>query len=241
MAVCGCPDIVITVLQAYVSRELGKVRQAKFYENALNAAVGSITVDTVAKIEGIVDIIPDPIGISFTDLVSYITCPLFPTALAIKQYEASRTAQDETALLDTFQGIDPETQKKLIEGMARDYSSQLESDYRDGIQGLDEAPAIGLAQQYQDELKSIDLDADSLAIATTAATQVQTTCPAVFAGSVFEEFLAETTDFSINAGVSSGVGGGLGDVLSLMAQATVKLEGWKQIAAGGATLGGIGV
>ena len=226
MAGCAtCPDPVKAVLRRRVAGDLARVRAVKYATTALNRALtelaNKISDDLVALI-AMVGNIPEPV-IDLSELIAWLTCPLLPIALL----------EDPSLKNDLFHVLDPEIQKQKLKSMLKAYVEDLSRIYDEALRRLNSYDLIRLAKKYLDELRRIDLDAESFArsliiTATIAGLGVvDPGCAVEYNAGPYAAFALETSTFVFTDLYPSGFDPQVAAVMDQLAEAERKLSGWR--------------
>lgn len=219
----GCPNCEDQVLSALARRTLVALRQVRSLKSYTEqfASLGDVVLrQAVDDVRTLVNAIPTPVPITFASIPTYITCPLLPLAVDVVD-------------IASLQKLDPRSQLDRIRQLTAGWVGEVRANYERALKQLDTWQTVRLFKTYVDAIKRFGLDATALADAVLIATSVQTVCPDTYPGSVFEEFVEETTGFSVTGIVPSGLAGHAGDLATSLGEAEVKFTGWAIVAAGG--------
>ena len=216
----ACPDYIVAMLEGPVNRALGQVRAIKRVTDNFNARVQELTgelVDAiVADLDVLVQAIPTPIPLGLGDILDLITCPLLPLALGL---DPSLLAQ-----------LDPQSLIDKIKAQLREYINKITNDYENGLRALADWPNIQAPKLFLEDLKRAELDTLVFAEAVIISVYVAAVTPDIYAGSVFEAFVDETTDFSITGILPSGINVDVQSLMSKLQVAETKIQGWRILA-----------
>lgn len=226
MAGCAtCPPPVKAVLRRRVSRDLHRVRAIKDLTTALNRLLTELVVKVTNDLTALIALvgnIPEPV-IDISELIDWLTCPLLPVAIL----------EDQRVGQAAFEALDPDTQIRALKGMLAAYVEDLETVYRTGVAALESYELIQLLQKYLDELKRIDLDAESFArsvviTATVAGFAISDDgCKEEYIEGPYAEFADEITNFSFTSTYPQGFDANVTVVMDQLAEAETKLAGWR--------------
>lgn len=226
---CGCPDAVFSVLSNFVNLVLQQVQQVLYFRGALANLEGAVSDDTAAAVEDLANQIPLAPGLSLTDVASFATCTLLPTALTVLAYQARKRSKDPTAAAEEFARAPATAQLDRVREMYRYYANDLNSEWNAGLQGLQGYNAIRSARQYLDSAKQVGLVPDALSLARAVTLQVQGECPESYAGSVFERFDLQTSTFVFDGLVPGGFDGPMGRATRALSDGDARVGAWRQM------------
>jgi hypothetical protein len=220
-----CPDPVKSVLRRRVNLDLQRVRAIKQMTTAVNRLVTELADKVTADLSLLIQLvgnIPEPV-IDISELINWLTCPLLPIAIL----------EDQRVGQAAFDALDPAVQIQKLKSMLAAYVEDLNNIYRTALRALNSYDIIALLQKYLDELKRIDLDAESFArsVAITATVaglgQADAGCLTEFNEGPYAEFAQEITTFSFTGLYPTGFNANVATVMNHLAEAERKLSGWR--------------
>jgi len=222
-----CPPPVKAVLRRRVNKDLARVRAVKEMTTALNRLltelVDKATADLIRLIR-MVEAIPEPV-IDITELINWLTCPLLPVAIL----------EDPSIAREAFEALDPRKQIALLKRMVAAYVDDLQNIYYTALRTLESYDLVKMAQKYIDELKRIDLDAESFArsVIITATVsglgEADDGCKAEFFAGPYNEFVEEISNFSFTGLYTEGFDANVQAVMDELARAEAKFAGWRLV------------
>ena len=217
----GCEDQVLSSLARGIQTSYNQVVALKGYTKQF-ANLGNIVLQqAVLDVQTLVAAIPVPVPITFAAIPGYLTCPLLPLALDVVD-------------LTELQALDPRSQLDRIRQLTVGWVTELRANYDRALRQLGTWQTVRLFTTYIGAVKRFGMTADRLAHDILIAGTVQAVCPDAYEGSIFEEFITATTDFSITGIVPVGLTGHANDLAVSLGEAEVKLTGWSIVSSGGA-------
>jgi hypothetical protein len=223
-----CPAVVYSFLSQFVQDEMAKVTQVQWAVNSVLNIEGALTSVTVAAVNEIVDLIPDPVPIDLQTIMDLLTCPLTPAAVGVFFYRRYRQQVDLADVALNFQNLSWDTQKAWAEEFLRAYVQQLNFDFTVRLRGLAQWVLVRNCYQFVEMLYTISSTPESLAIASNICLQVKTLTPDIYYGSIFESFDQAVADFSFTANLPTNLTGMTRQVTEAIQRGTMKLTAWRQ-------------
>lgn len=226
MAGCAtCPPAVKAVLRRRVQQDLDRVLFIKYLTTSFNRALNELAAkiaNDLAALLNLVAAIPSPV-IDLSEIIAWLTCPLLPIAIL----------EDPSLKNDAFEALDPRQQKRILLAMLSAYVDDITNIYMTGLRALESYDLIALAQKYLDELKRLDLDAESFArsciiTATVAGLGiVDDGCKEEYNIGPYARFTEEISTFSFTSTYPSGFDPQVATVMDALANAEAKMAGWR--------------
>jgi hypothetical protein len=222
-----CPPAVKSVLRRRVRSDLYRVRAIKEMTTAVNRLITDLTDKVTADLTALIKLvgdIPSPV-IDISEIINWLTCPLLPLAIL----EDPRVGQA------AFDALDPKLQKQLLLSMLAAYVDDLDRIYREGLAALQSYDLIRYLQKYLDELRRLDLDAESFARSVTICATVfglgraDSGCMQEYEDGPYNEFVEEISTFSFTGLYPSGFDPNVTAIMDHMAEAEAKLKAWRLI------------
>lgn len=210
---CGnCPDAVTFTLRDIVQTELDKVRAIKNLSTVVSRALADVAALAVGVLDAALDLIPTLPGIDFSEILGYLTCPLTPLALAVD--------------FDQFaSALDPTVQLQRIKALGRASLNAARREFEAFLDASDFKQVIGLARRYAGEFTRIKFDPVSFSKAIVISATVLAVCgQEEYEQGPYLEFANELTDFSLNAGIPSGIDGNVAALLQRLIEAESRFK-----------------
>ncbi len=216
-ACTNCPQFMKEAVRRPINEGLTKVQTLKKMTNIINDALSTILGDAATDIDAIVTALPDPPVLDLSYMVSILTCPLLPFAIA--------------ADLSILQKLDPRELAKMVQAQMKGYIKTLQRNYQDALKELDSWPAIKLAQNFYRDFKRLGFDAVLMVEVQAATAAIKIICPEEYAEGPYEAFDEEVQGFSLTGLLPSGLSEEVNDVLTALQGGEIKLEAWRAAAA----------
>lgn len=212
MACSGCPDAVTYTLRDVVQVELDKVRAIKNLSTVVSRALQDTAALAIETLDAALDLIPTLPGIDFTEILSYLTCPLTPLALAVD--------------FDQFaSALDPTVQLQRLKALGRASLNAARREFEAFLDASDFKQIIGLARRYAGEFTRIKFDAVSFAKAIVISATVLAVCGEdEYRDGPYLEFANELTNFSLTAGVPTGIDTNVAALLQRLIEAESRFK-----------------
>jgi hypothetical protein len=217
-----CPEPVLSTLREYITDTYKALRDVKKLATILKVAATSITAEALAALKIIVDAIPLPLVLNPIDILKYLTCPLTPLAIFI----------DPTLINQ----IDPRTLIARIRAQLAAYVAEIEDNFEEALRKLSVWTTIKTIREFvkacfRGVLGSPLKILDALLICGL----VQATCPKVYEGSIFKDYMDIFTTFDTSSvfPLPSDFSGPLREACALLGEAYVKIAAWTIVAGGG--------
>lgn len=208
MACTACPDAVTQTLRQRVNAELNKLDAIISTTRLFNDAFGTIAGVAVAVVEAAVNAIPLPFGLSFADVLAYLTCPLTPLALGIGE---------------DFTQLDPDTQLKKVKGLGSGEIATARRSYETALNSSPHSKLIRQCRRYEQNLRRQQFSQDSFAEALVICASVQMTCgQEEFEEGPFQRYATLAQGFGFNGGVPSSLDQNLAAMVQRLQQGETK-------------------
>lgn len=214
-ACSSCPNYIVAAVRTPVEKALSQVRSVKRRVLSVNAVLKEIVGTAAADIAAVIAIIPIPPILDLAEIVSALTCPLTPLALAV---DAA-----------TLANLDPREVFALIQNQIAQFTQDIIEDYDNALAVLASFRVVQIAQRFLEDLLRINLDVVLLAEAVTIAAFVESTCPEEFADGPYKDFQDEISGFSLDGVIPSTLDSGVSDVLTELQTGNTKIEAWKTL------------
>lgn len=178
----------------------------------------------LVKITALVQAIPDAV-LDISDLVDWVTCPLLPLAIL----------EDGRAGQAAFAALDPNLQVQKLKDMLSAYVDSLSAIYFAGLEALNSYGLIKLMTGYIDQLKRIDLDADSFARSVTITATIaglalsDAGCAQEYVQGPYADFAAAITDFTFTGLYPGGFDAVVTPVMDQLSQGEARLGAWRAL------------
>lgn len=222
----SCPSDVVIVLQIYVYRSWVQVRTVKYYVAYFAGLSDAILADGISTLRAIVNAIPTPDAL-LNSLLGYLTCPLTPLALTALMAEASGDQTIWSPIGKSGEAIAQDIRMFFLQ-----YGRDLKARWKGLLRNTPQWRLLRRVVEMLENVENLKLDAFRLAHATLICTTIESLCPDIYRGSIFQTFIEEATGFSMTEIVPSGLRGRVNDAARLISEAQTKLNLWAQAATG---------
>jgi hypothetical protein len=217
-ACTDCPEYIRSAVRRPVQDALDQVRSVKNITQFLNAAIAGKVGNAAASVAAVIATIPLPPVLDVSEIVSTITCPLTPVALAL----------DPTLLA----ALDPRVVVQPLQNTFAQFVRDLMRSYDDALEALAEASVVSIIRRVFDDIKNINFDAANLAKAIAITAYVETTCPEEYADGPYQDLDAELTDFTLDKGFVpvDQLEDDVRDVMLELGEGELKIAAWREAA-----------
>lgn len=199
-----------------VEDALQKVQNLKKMTNIINDAISAIVGDAASDVDALVTAMPDPPVLDLSYMVSILTCPLLPFAVA--------------ADLSILSQLDPRELAKMVQGQMKGYIKTLNRNYQGALKELDSWPVIKLTQNFYRDFKRLGFDAVLMVEVQAVTAAIKIICPDEYAEGPYEAFNNAVQGFSLAGFLPSGLDSEVNDLLTALQGGEVKIEAWRAAA-----------
>lgn len=211
--VCDCPDAVINVLDSAVRVELDKLQGVLSLSGSFDRALNEVAGLAIDQVQAAVDLIPTISGLTPADILQYLTCPLFPLALAVD--------------FDAFKGLDPRIQIANLKAMFEHTIAEVRREYEETLSGAQQREVIAIAKRFAEEFPRIRLDPVSLAKAVAISAAVFTLCNEIYETHSFSRFATIAEGFSLKSGLPSNLDPKVAELIGVLQLGEAKIAALK--------------
>jgi hypothetical protein len=199
-----------------VEDALQKVQNLKKMTNIINDAISAIVGDAASDVDALVTAMPDPPVLDLSYMVSILTCPLLPFAVA--------------ADLSILSQLDPRELAKMVQAQMKGYIKTLNRNYQGALKELDSWPVIKLTQNFYRDFKRLGFDAVLMVEVQAVTAAIKIICPDEYAEGPYEAFDGAVQGFSLTGFLPSGLDSEVNDLMTALQGGEIKIEAWRAAA-----------